>query len=165
MKILALATASSLTLLGGAFLSSAYADSTPAPTPSISSDNGGNPLDNQVNDETDSSGLVSDNQDVQNLISDQLAMDVNNSSEATQNGDSNGLAVDAQVENLNVENQQEGDSFTQDISQADQNGNQDDAVELQADATIVADVTAPELADIANDDTVANDIIVGTPLK
>ena len=165
MKALALTTAGSLTLFGGAFLSAAHADSTPAPTPSVSIDTGVNPLDVQVNDETDSSGVVSDNQDEQNLIDDQLAIDIGSNDGVSQNGDINLQVGDVQVDDLNVENQQEGDSFNQDISQADQNGNQDDAVALQADATIVTDVTAPEIADMSTDDTVANDIIVGTPTK
>lgn len=163
MKVLALTTAGSLTLFGGAFLSAAHADSTPAPTPTVSTDSGVNPLDAQVNDETDSSGLVSDNQDVQNLIDDQLAIDVGSNIGLTLNGTLNQQVGDVQVDDLNVENQQEGDSFSQDISQADQNGNQDDAVALQADATILTDVTAPEIADMSTDDSVANDIIVGTP--
>lgn len=165
MKALALTTAGSLTLFGGAFLSAAHADSTPVPTPSVSIDTGVNPLDVQVNDETDSSGVVSDNQDEQNLIDDQLAIDIGSNDGVSQNGDINLQEGDVQVDDLNVENQQEGDSFNQDISQADQNGNQDDAVALQADATIVTDVTAPEIADMSTDDTVANEIIVGTPTK
>ena len=164
-KALALTTAGSLTLLGGFYLSAAHADSTPAPTPSVSTVNGGNPIDSQVNDESDSSTLVSDNQDVQDLIDVQLATDVNANIDLSLNEDSNVQEGDVQVDDLNAENQQEGDSFNLDINQANQDGNQEDAVALQADATIVTAVTAPEIQDMSNDDTTANNIIVGTPTK
>jgi hypothetical protein len=63
---------------------------------------------------------------------------------------------------LDAENQQEAESFNHDIADAEQSGNQDDAVELGAAASIVTSVTAPEVTAMATDDTEAHAIIPGT---
>lgn len=165
LKVLAFATAGSLTLLGGAFLSAAHADNAPAPTISTSTGVSVNPLDVQVNDETDSSAQVVNNEEAQNLINDQLSTDVTNNNDQSQNGDVNVQEGDAQIASLNSENQQEGDSFNQDINQANQDGNQEDAAALQTDATIVTGVVAPELQEISTDNTIADNLIVGAPTK
>lgn len=164
-KALVVTIASSLTLFGGALVSAAYADTTPSPTPSISTQSDVNPVDAKVNDETDASVVVGENQDVKNLISVQVAEDINANSNEDQNGDSNVQENDIQSDDLIAENQQEDDAFNQDINQAEQNGNHDDAVELAAAATIVTTVTAPEIQAMSNDDAQAQAIIVGTPTK
>lgn len=165
MKVLALATAGSLTLMSGAFLSAAHADSTPSPTVSPSTTVSVNPFDVQVNDETDASGQIVNNDEVQTLVNDQLTTDAANSNDLSQSGDLNIQEGDAEIADVNSENQQEGDSFNQDINQANQEGNQEDAAALQVDATIVTSVVAPELEEVSTDNTIANNVILGAPTK
>ncbi len=165
MKGITLATAGILTLLGGAFLSAAHADNTPAPTISASTEASDNPLDIQVTDETDSSAQIVNNDEAQSLINDQLATGLTNPTDQVQSGDANVQEGDAQMSNVNSETQQEVDSFNQDINQAIQDGNQGDAAALQSDANIVTGVDAPEIQAITTDNTIANNLIAGAATK
>ena len=165
MRIAALTAAGALALFGGAFASSASADSTPTPTPTptISSASSSNAFDAEVNDETDAQALIGDNQDEQDVLNAQVNADVN--SEGAQAETPEAPEVDTEVDAINAENQQESDSFNEDVTQAEQSGNHDDAVELAAAASIVTSVTVPEATAIAADDTEAHAFLVGTVQK
>ena len=163
--MLVVTTAGSLTLLGGVLVSAASADTTPSPTPSASPKPTVNPLDAQVNDESDALELVGGNQVGQNMINDQVTEDSTSNDGEGQDENSSVQENDNEVDDLNAENQQEEDSFTQDINSAEQDGDHDDAVELIAAAAIVTTVTAPEVQAISNDDSQAQAIIVGTSTK
>ena len=163
MRLSVLTTVSALALFGGAFASSASADSTPTPTPTVSTAPNANPFDSQVNDETNVQALIGDNQDEQDMLDVLINADVNVGDVQSENVDIQ--ENDNGVDEIDAENSQEGDVFNQDIAQADQNGNHDDAVELQIDASIVTSVTAPEAAAMASDDNEAHAILAGTVQK
>lgn len=163
MKISVLTTASALALFGGAFASTASADSTPSPTPTVSPAPNTNPLDVEVNDETDVQALIGDNQDEQDILDVQVNADINDEDAQAENVDAQ--ENDTEVDEIDAENQQESDSFNQDITQAEQSGNHDDAVELGVAASIVTSVTVPEAKAMAADDTEAHVILTGVPQK
>ena len=163
MKLTALTTAGALALFGGAFASSASADSTPTPTPTISSASSSNAFDAEVNDETVVQALIGDNQDELDILDAQVNADVSNEDSPAETPDT--PEIDIEVDAINAENQQESDSFSEDVTQAEQSGNHDDAVELAAAASIVTSVTAPEVAAMASDDNEAHAILVGTVQK
>lgn len=163
MKISVLTTVSALALFGGAFASAASADSTPSPTPTVSPAPNTNPLDVEVNDETDVQALIGDNQDEQDILNVQVNADINDEDVQAENVDAQ--ENDTEVDEIDAENQQESDSFNQDITQAEQSGNHDDAVELGVAASIVTSVTAPEAKAMAADDTEAHVILTGAPQK
>lgn len=166
MRISVLTTVSALTLFGGAFVSTASADNTPAPTPTVSPAPNTNPLDAEVNNETDAQALIGDNQDEQDVLNAQANAGVNNEDAQAETPETpEAPEVDTEVDAVNAENQQESDSFNEDITQAEQSGNHDDAVELEADAAIVTSVTVPEATAIAADDTEAHAIITGVAAK
>ena len=163
MKISVITAASALALFGGAFVSTASADSTATPTPTVSPAPTANPFDVQVNDESDAQALIGDNQDELDILNAQVNADV--SDEDAQAETPEAPEIDTEVEAIDAENQQESDSFNEDITQAEQSGNHDDAVELAAAASIVTSVTAPEAAAMASDDNEAHAILVGTVQK
>ena len=99
------------------------------------------------------------------MINDQVTEDSTSNDGEGQDENSSVQENDNEVDDLNAENQQEEDSFSQDINSAEQDGDHDDAVELIAAAAIVTTVTAPEVQAISNDDSQAQAIIVGTSTK
>lgn len=135
MKILALIAVSALALFGVAFVSSAFADETATPTPSISPLPTGSTSDSESSEESEAP----------------------EETEAVEPEE-----VDTEVEELDAENQAEGDAFDEDIAEAEQSGNSEDAMELKEAASIVTSVTVPEVTEMAADNTEAHAIITGT---
>lgn len=152
VKIQALAAVSALALYGVAFGSSAFADETATPTATTSTLSANSNNDLQSNDENDALAIL-DGTSSTLSVSD----DVPSETDSVEP-----VEVDDEVEALDAENQQEADSFNQDIADAEQSGNQDDAVELEAAASVVTSVTVPEVKAMAQDDTEAHAIVMGT---
>jgi hypothetical protein len=149
VKIQALAAVSALALYGVAFGSSAFADETATPTATISASPADSNSDTQSSDESDAQAVL-DGSSLSLAVSTDLPSETDSVEPAE---------IDTEVEALDSENQQEADSFNQDITDAEQSGNQDDAVELGVAASIVTSVTAPEVTAMATDDTEAHAII------
>jgi hypothetical protein len=146
----ALIAAGALAISGVAMGSSAFA-ADPTPTPTVSAPSIGGTLDSEVSVDASVQGLIGDDQEVADFLDTALA---------SVNAD-----VNAQVDAVNADNQDEQASFNEDISAADQAGDSEDAAQLSTDASIVASVTAPVAQAMASDDAQAHAIIVGAPLK
>ena len=145
IKLSVIPAVGALILAAAAFGSSAFATdtATPTPTPTVSSNS----------DEGDVSVATNDEVVVQSILGD---VQVENT-DAQEN--------DSQVDEVNNENASEQASFMEDINAANQSGNNDDAVELAASASIVTSVTLPEVAAMTADDTEAHVLITGSATK
>ncbi len=163
MKISVLTTVGALALLSGAFTSSASATDTPSPTPTVSPAPNTNPLDIEVNDDLDVQAVIGDDQSLQDLLN--AALDAQLNDENAQGENVDVQENDTDLDELEAEDQGEIDSFNQDITQAEQNGNSEDAADLKIDVSIVAGVSAPEIKAVAADDTQAHALITGVPAK
>ena len=152
VKIQALAAVSALALYGVAFGSSAFADVTATPTPIISPLSADSEIDIQSSDESDAQGVLDGSSSTL-----AVSTDVPSETDSVEPAE-----IDTEVEALDAENQQESDSFNQDITDAEQSGNQEDAVELGVAASIVTSVTVPEVTAMTTDNTEAHAIITGT---
>ena len=161
MRISAVTAASALALFGGAFGSAAIAADPVAP-PSIV-----NPLDAAVNDQSAAQAILGNNQSTLNVLTSEVeAAEADEAAEAPEDAEAVEAAeveeVDNEVEAIDTENQQESDSFAQDVADAVQAGDSQDAEDLSQDAAIVTTVNAPEAQDMSTDNSEAHAIIVGT---
>jgi len=165
VKISVLTSVSALALFGGAFVSGASATETATPTATASTSTTVNPLDVAVTSDDEVQALIGDNQDEQDFLNVQI--DAQNADQNVQEENDNVDVQenDSQLDELNAEDQAENDSFNQDIAQAEQSGNNEDAAQLKVDASIVTGVNDQEIKAVAADDTEAHVIITGVPAK
>ena len=167
MRISALTAVSALALFGGAFGSAAIAADTPTPSPTATATPTSNPLDAAVNDQSAAKAILGNNQSTLNVLTSEVeAAEADEAAEAPEDAEAVEAAeveeVDNEVEAIDTENQQESDSFEQDVADAVQAGDSQDAEALRQDAAIVTTVNAPEAQDMSTDNSEAHAIIVGT---
>jgi len=161
VKVLVVPAVGALFLAMTALGTSAFATDTVTPSPSVS------PADSSSSDEGDTSVAVNDE------TGDQATVDAQQSDDGDvqailgelqiENSDLQG--DDAQVDEVNNDNNAEDASFSEDISAANQAGENEDVAQLTQSANIVTSVTTPEVAAMTADDTEAHDLITGTPSK
>ena len=163
MKISVITAVGALALFGGAFVSTASADSTATPTPTVSPAPTTNPFDAQLNDEADAQTLIGDNQEEQDLLSAVATIDLTDEATVDENADVQ--EIDNGVDEIDADNNQVTDSFNQDITEAEQTGEHEDAVQLGVDAAIVTSVTVPEAHAMAADDNEAHGLLTGSVQK
>ena len=151
IKIQAFVTVSALVLYGVAFGSSAFADVTPSPIATISSAPADTNSDPQASDENDAEGILNGG-----------SITVGVSTELPDENDSvEPVEVDSDVQALDAENQMEYYAFNQDITDAEQSGNQGDAADLRVAAAIVTSLTVPEVTAMNTDNIEAHTIMTG----
>lgn len=160
MKIMVLTAVGSLALFGAAFGPSSFAADTstavisPMPTVSPTPDQNSESGNNENSDENINNAQEEDvNSQVQSILG---------------NGDNNNSNVqenDSQIDEVNNENNQEQASFNEDISAANQSGNNEDGAQLKEAATVVTSVTVPEVKAMTTDNAQAHTLITGVPTK
>ncbi|HUW77403.1 MAG TPA: hypothetical protein VMV52_01475 [Candidatus Nanopelagicaceae bacterium] len=183
-RISALTAVGALALVSLAFGSSALAADTtsptptpiPSPRPTISAMSGNNPLDAEVDNESEAEAILGSNPSSLGVLSSEVETaeaaevpETPETSETAETPDSTSTSeapgTDNEVDAVEAEDQQEQASFDEDINAANQAGESEDAVQLQEDAAVVASVTAPVVEAMVTDNAQANAIITGVPTK
>jgi len=161
VKVLVVPAVGALFLAMTALGTSAFATDTVTPSPSVS------PTDSSSSDEADATVVSGTEGDVQSVLDGQLGDDgdVQAILGELQIENSDLQGDDAQVDEVNNDNNAEDASFSEDISAANQSGENEDVAQLTQSANIVTSVTSPEVAAMSADDTEAHDLITGTTSK
>ncbi len=161
VKVLVVPAVGALFLAMTALGTSAFATDTVTPSPSAS------PTDSSSSDEADATVAAGTEGDVQSVLDGQLGDDgdVQAILGDLQIENNDLLGDDAQVDEVNNDNNAQDASFSEDITAANQAGENEDVAQLTQSASIVTSVTAPEVAAMTADDTEAHDLIAGTPTK